>query len=155
MSVISSEKAMRSIRHNSSLANPCWLLQITFLSFVCWERTSKSIYFITSPGTEVMLIGLNFNFPHSVSPGCIPPTKPLPASVSGVPPSHGPAQSEAPCLLLPACCHACPTSCTWEWKVLALPPWRPTSSSGHLYSPGQLPESKWSGQDLPFWSSGW
>lgn len=69
-----------------------------------------------------MLIGLNFNFAHSVSScmGFIPLTKPLPASVSCVPPSHGPAQSEAPCLLLLAHCHACLTSCTWEWNVLVL-----------------------------------
>lgn len=114
---------MRSIRHNLSLVNPCWLLQITFLSFVCRERISRSIYFTTSLGTEVMHIGLNFNFPLSVSSsmGCISPTNLLPAStISCVPPSHSPAQSEAPCILLLACCHACPTSCTWEWNVLML-----------------------------------
>lgn len=122
MSVISSKKVVRSIRHNTSLPNPCWLLQIAFLSFVCWERTSKRIYFITSPGTEITLIGLNYNFPHSVSScvGCIPPTEPFPASISCVLPSHGPAQSEAPCLLLLVCCQACPTSWTWEWNILVL-----------------------------------
>lgn len=144
---------MRSVRHNLSLANPCWLLQITFLSFVCWERTSRRIYFTISLGTEVMQIGLNFNFPHSVSScmGCIPPTKPLPASFSWSSPVRSSMYTLASLLQrLPHFLHMrMKRSC-----ALMKLPWRSTSSPGHLYSPGQFPKTRWRGQDLPFWSSG-
>lgn len=157
MSVISSEKIMRSIRHNLSLANPCWLFQITLLSFVCWERTSKRIYFITSPGTEVTLIGLNLNFPHCFfMHGLYSSHKASPyfhllctsfSWSSSVRSSMFTLASLLPCL---------PDFLHMEMKcfcALMKLPWRPTSSPGHLYSPEQFPQRKWRGQDLPFWSS--
>ena len=44
----------------------------------------------------------------------------LPASTSCLLPFWVRAQSEAPCLSMRACCHACLTSCTWEWTILVL-----------------------------------
>jgi len=39
--VVSLYKVIRLVRHNQPLVNPCWLLPVTFTSFMCLEIASR------------------------------------------------------------------------------------------------------------------
>ena len=53
-------KAIRSVKHNLPLLNPCWLFPIIFLSIMCLEVASERICSIIFLETEVRLTGLYF-----------------------------------------------------------------------------------------------
>lgn len=58
--VISSQKAIRLIRHDQPLVNAQKLLPVTFSSISCMEMVLKMIHCITSLRTEVRLTSLRF-----------------------------------------------------------------------------------------------
>lgn len=64
--VISSHKAVRLFRHDFPFITPCWLIPVTFLSFIRLEMASRRICTITFAGIKVRLsslkIGVTFAF---------------------------------------------------------------------------------------------
>lgn len=62
-SALSSQNIIRLVKHDLSLANPCWLFSITLFTFLCLEMASRKIYSIIFPGIEMILTCIQF-------PGC-------------------------------------------------------------------------------------